>query len=43
MCDQLDIDLEKAVKQKIQMNAEKYPVHLAKDNAVKYNRRKESE
>ena len=39
LCDQLDVDLEGAVEQKIKQNAEKYPVHLAKDNATKYNRR----
>lgn len=43
LCDQLDIDLEGAVDQKIKKNAEKYPIHLAKDNATKYNRREESE
>ena len=39
LADQLDIDLESAVEEKIRKNAEKYPVALAKGNAVKYNRR----
>ncbi|RPI19053.1 MAG: nucleotide pyrophosphohydrolase [Ignavibacteriae bacterium] len=39
LADKLDIDLEKAVNKKIKLNAKKYPVHLAKNNAVKYNRR----
>jgi dCTP diphosphatase len=39
LADKLDIDLEKAVNKKIKLNAKKYPVNLAKDNAVKYNRR----
>lgn len=39
LADLLGIDLEQAVEQKIRHNAEKYPVALAKGNAVKYNRR----
>jgi dCTP diphosphatase len=39
LADQLDIDLESAVAEKIRMNGEKYPVALAKGNALKYNRR----
>lgn len=39
LADQLDIDLERAVADKMRVNAEKYPVALAKGNAVKYNRR----
>lgn len=39
LADKLDIDLEKAVNRKIKINGKKYPVQLAKDNAVKYNRR----
>jgi dCTP diphosphatase len=39
LADQLNINLEQAVKEKIRKNAEKYPVDLAKGNAVKYNRR----
>lgn len=37
--DKLGIDLEKAVEEKIILNERKYPVDLAKGNAVKYNRR----
>jgi dCTP diphosphatase len=32
-----DIDLEKAVRNKMKKNAEKYPVELAKGNAKKYD------
>lgn len=39
LADQLDIDLEVAVEEKMRLNAEKYPIDLAKGNAVKYNRR----
>lgn len=39
LADQLDIDIEQAVTDKMRRNAEKYPVELAKGNAVKYNRR----
>lgn len=39
LADKLDIDLEKAVNEKLIMNSKKYPVRLAKNNAVKYNRR----
>jgi dCTP diphosphatase len=39
LADELGIDLERAVEEKIQKNGEKYPVALAKGNAVKYNRR----
>lgn len=39
LADQLEIDLEQAVEEKIRKNAEKYPVSLARGNAVKYNRR----
>jgi len=39
LADQLNIDMEQAVAEKMQRNAEKYPVALAKGNAVKYNRR----
>lgn len=43
LCDQLDISLEEVVRKKINKNERKYPVNLAKDNAIKYNRREESE
>jgi dCTP diphosphatase len=39
LTDQLEINLEQAVEEKIRKNAEKYPVVLARGNAVKYNRR----
>jgi len=39
IADKLDIDLEKAILEKIKKNSEKYPVELSKDNAVKYNKR----
>lgn len=39
LADLLDINLESAVEEKIHKNAEKYPVALARGNAVKYNRR----
>ena len=39
LADKLNIDLEKAVNEKIKINSEKYPIELSKDNAVKYNRR----
>lgn len=39
IADKLNIDLEKAIIQKLKMNAEKYPVNLSKDNATKYNKR----
>ena len=39
LADKLNIDLEKAVLEKIELNEEKYTVELAKDNAIKYNKR----
>jgi NTP pyrophosphatase (non-canonical NTP hydrolase) len=39
LADILGVDLEQAVQDKMRLNAEKYPVELAKGNAVKYNRR----
>jgi dCTP diphosphatase len=42
LADRLDIDLELAVAEKMRRNADKYPVALAKGNAVKYNRRDEN-
>lgn len=39
LADQLDIDLEQAVQDKMRINIEKYPVELARGNATKYNRR----
>ena len=40
LADKLGIDLEIAIQDKMQRNADKYPVYLARGNAVKYNRRK---
>jgi NTP pyrophosphatase (non-canonical NTP hydrolase) len=37
LSDKLDIDLMEAAKQKIKLNAEKYPVKLSKGNHLKYN------
>ena len=37
--DRLNINIEKAVIEKIEINKRKYPVELSKDNAVKYNKR----
>ena len=39
LADKLDVDIEKAVLDKIAENEKKYPVELAKDNATKYNKR----
>ncbi|WP_041277457.1 nucleotide pyrophosphohydrolase [Desulfotalea psychrophila] len=41
IADKLDINLEEATFAKLEKNAEKYPISLAKDNAIKYNRRDE--
>ena len=41
LSDKLDIDLEQAVLDKLEINKEKYPVELSKGNATKYNRRDE--
>ena len=41
LSDMLDIDIEEAVKEKIEINAKKYPVDLAKGNAIKYSKRDE--
>lgn len=39
LADKLNVDIEKAVLEKIALNERKYPVKLAKDNATKYNKR----
>ena len=39
LADKLDIDIEEAVREKIEINAKKYPIDLAKGNATKYNQR----
>ena len=36
MADRLDVDLEKALIEKLKQNAKRYPVKLAKGNAKKY-------
>ena len=41
LADKLNIDIEEAVKQKIEINKKKYPVKLSKGNAIKYNKRDE--
>lgn len=38
LADKLDLDLIKAAKDKIKLNAEKYPVDKAKGIATKYNK-----
>ena len=40
-CSILEIDLEKAIEDKLVKNSEKYPVNLSKGNARKYNQREE--
>lgn len=39
LADKLGIDLEAAVQRKMEVNAAKYPVALARGNATKYSRR----
>ncbi len=39
LSDKLGIDIEQAVLDKIAENEKKYPIHLSKGNAVKYNKR----
>ena len=39
LADKLDIDLEEAVQEKMKLNEKNYPLELAKDNAIKYNKR----
>ena len=41
LSDKLDIDIEEAVREKIEINAKKYPIDLAKGNAIKYSKRDE--
>jgi len=38
LADKLDIDIEEAVREKIEINANKYPAELSKGNATKYNK-----
>lgn len=39
LADKLNIDIEKEVLDKIEVNEKKYPVDLSKNNATKYNKR----
>ena len=39
LADKLDIDLFEASASKLELNEQKYPVHLSKGSATKYNRR----
>jgi dCTP diphosphatase len=41
LADKLKIDLIKEANNKIDINSEKYPIDLSKDNAIKYNQRDE--
>ena len=41
LSDKLDIDIEEAIKEKIEISAKKYPIDLAKGNAIKYTKRDE--
>ena len=38
LADKLDIDIDEAVREKIEINAKKYPIDLAKGNAKKYTK-----
>ena len=38
-CSVLEIDLESAIKSKLERNTEKYPINLSKGNSQKYNKR----
>lgn len=38
LCDLLNIDIEKAITQKMEKNAQKYPVEKARGSSVKYNK-----
>ena len=38
-CSVLEIDLDSAIKIKLERNAEKYPINLSKGNSQKYNKR----
>ncbi len=39
LADKLNVDIEKAALEKMEINAIKYPVELSKGNIEKYNRR----
>ena len=38
LADKLDINIDEAVREKIEINAKKYPIDLAKGNAKKYTK-----
>lgn len=38
LCTDLEVDLESVVRRKLEKNGEKYPVHLARGTARKYDR-----
>ena len=38
LCDKLDIDLAKAARKKLVLNAKKYPVEKSRGKATKYNK-----
>ena len=38
LSDKLDIDIEEAIKEKIEINTKKYPIELSKGNAKKYTK-----
>ena len=37
LADKLNVDIENAVKEKIKLNANKYPIELSKGNSKKYD------
>jgi len=39
LADKLEVDIERSLWEKIELNEKKYPVRLSKGNATKYNRR----
>ena len=41
LADKLDIDIEEAVKKKMEINKNKYPIELSRGNSTKYNKRDE--
>ena len=38
LADKLNIDIEEAIKEKIEINTKKYPIELSKGNAKKYTK-----
>jgi len=39
LADKLEVDIERALWEKIELNEKKYPIRLSKGNATKHNRR----